>query len=99
MTSSDKERVVSLCIGLFYVGLSRMSTQDTRVGFYWLVYGMFACWLIWYPDQVSRIQFSRRFRTHMRIPPLYIRYLGWVILLGPAAVAFAGAIVMLPFQQ
>ncbi len=86
--------MISLCIGLLYVWLALTSTKNTWAGFYALVYIMVACWLIWYPDLVSKMHFSSRFRTHLRIPPIYIRYVGWVLLLGPAAVAIAGGLVV-----
>lgn len=72
--------------------------HDMTAGAAAISYTMVACLLIWYPNQVSQMQFSRRFRTPFRIPPLYIRYVGWVILLAPAALLVSYTLAQ-PFFQ
>jgi len=80
------------------VGLGIYTTQDPRAGFYAFAYVMFACWLIWYPELISRMQFSRRFRLHMRIPPVYIQKLGWTVLLAPGVILVLGPAILAAVQ-
>lgn len=94
--SSNKERVLSLCVGLAYLWGGLGAGKSFTVGFYIIVYLTVCLWLIWYPAQISRVPIRyRRFQTSFRIPPIYIRYLGWVMLLGPMAVT----LMYLPFYK
>jgi len=83
-----------MCIRDRWIALG--AGKSATLGFYAFAYLMVSCSLIWYPVQISRVPIRfRRFRTPFRIPPIYIRYLGWVMLLGPVAVT----LMYLPFYQ
>lgn len=82
--TSNRERIISLCIGMFYLWGALGAAHSVVAGASVVVYLTVACWLIWYPMQISNIPLRfRRIRFPYRIPPLYIRFLGWVMLLFP----------------
>lgn len=89
--ASNRERVITLCIGMFYLWAALGAGHSVTTGAFATAYVAVACWLIWYPTQISRIPLRfRRFRLPYRIPPLYIRFAGWVLLLFPLWVLFLG---------
>ncbi len=84
--ASNRERVITLGISLFHLWGALGAGHNVAAGASATIYLTIACWLIWYPMQISSIPIRfRRFRLPYRIPPLYIRYVGWVLLLFPLA--------------
>lgn len=82
--ASNREKVITLCIGMFYLWGALGAGHSVVAGASATVYLTVACWFIWYPMQISGIPLRfRRFQLPYRIPPLYIRFVGWVLLLFP----------------
>ncbi|MCL4690886.1 MAG: hypothetical protein KJ060_00005 [Candidatus Hydrogenedentes bacterium] len=93
--ASNRERVITLCIGMFYLWAALGAGHSVTTGALATAYITVACWLIWYPVQISRIPLRfRRFRLPYRIAPLYIRFAGWVLLLFPLWVVLLGPLFM-----
>ncbi len=82
--------MASLIVGSLYVFLVLELTGNVAAAMGAVVFTAVACVPIWYAKQVSMITVHRGMYWLKPIPPIYIRWVGWLILLSPLAVIIGG---------